>query len=397
MTLDRRTLIQSAAGAFVLGVDAPRFSFAATPGDRRLIVIILRGAMDGLASVPPHGDADYARVRGALALSRGQGGIVDLDGSFGLHPALGTLKTFWDQKQLAVVHAVASPYRDRSHFDGQNVIETGALRPNGLPDGWLNRAMGPLGINDPKHALAIAQSVPVILQGRRDVSSWMPAQLPQVDDDFIARLKVLYANDPLFRGALDNAIDVDAVANASGAPMDPNAMRGARGYRFEPLARMAGNLIAAADGPTITVLEVSGWDTHQAQGTTEGRLNYVLGDFDKGLKALADAVRPIWDRTAILAFTEFGRTAAPNGSGGTDHGTASAAFIVGGAVNGGRVIAQWPGLHSLYEGRDLAPTTDLRAVFKGVLGDHMRIARTQLDATFPDSTNVAPVSGLIKT
>ena len=160
---------------------------------------------------------------------------------------------------------------------------------------------------------------------------------------------------------------------------------------------MAGNLIAAPGGPTITVLEVSGWDTHQAQGTTEGRLNYVLGDFDKGLKALAEAIRPIWDRTAILAFTEFGRTVAPNGSGGTDHGTASAALLLGGAVNGGRVVAQWPGLRALYEGRDLAPTTDLRAVFKGVLGDHMRVARGQLDAVFPDSGNIAPASGLIKT
>jgi uncharacterized protein (DUF1501 family) len=352
--------------------------------------------MDGLASVPPYGDSDYGRVRGALAMSRGQGGIQDLDGAFGLHPALATLKGVWDQKQLAVVHAVASPYRDRSHFDGQNVIETGGLRPNGLPDGWLNRALGPIGVDDPKLALAIAQSVPVILQGHRDVSSWMPAQLPQADDDFLARLKTLYANDPLFRGALDNAIEVDAVANASGMPMDPNNMRGGRAYRFEPLAKMAGNLIAAPGGPTITVLEVGGWDTHQAQGTTEGRLNYVLGDFDKGIKALAEAIRPIWDRTAILAFTEFGRTVAPNGSGGTDHGTASAAFVLGGAVNGGHVAGQWPGLRSLYEGRDLMPTTDLRAVFKGMLGDHMHVARVQLDTIFPDSGNVTPISGLIR-
>ena len=396
MTLDRRILIQAAAGAFALGAAAPRFSFAATAGDRRLIVIILRGAMDGLAAVPPYGDADYGRVRGTLALSKGQGGIAELDGSFGLHPALGTLKALWDQKELAVVHAVASPYRDRSHFDGQNVIETGATRPNGLGDGWLNRAMGPIGISDPKLALAIAQSVPVILQGRRDVSSWMPAQLPQADDDFIARLKGLYANVPLVRSALDNAIEVDAVANASGAPMDSSGMRSARGYRFEPLANMAANLIAAPGGPTITVFEVTGWDTHQAQGTTEGRLNYVLGDFDKGIKAIADGVKPIWKRCAVLAFTEFGRTAAPNGSGGTDHGTASAAFVFGGAVNGGLVLGQWPGLRSLYEGRDLAPTSDLRAVFKGVLGDHMRVARGQLDAIFPDSANAAPLNGLIR-
>ena len=396
MTLDRRTLIQAAAGAFLASAAAPRFSFAATPGDRRLIVIILRGAMDGLAAVPPHGDSDYGRVRGALAMSKGDG-VQDLDGSFGLHPALATLKTLWDQKQLAVVHAVASPYRDRSHFDGQNVIETGAVRPNGLPDGWLNRALGPIGINDPRLALAIAQSVPVILQGHRDVSSWMPAQLPRADDDFLGRLKTLYANDPLFKSALDNAIEVDGVANTSGTPMDASGMRGARAYRFEPLAKMAANLIAAPGGPTITVLEVSGWDTHQAQGTTQGRLNYVLGDFDKGIKALADGIRTIWDRTAILAFTEFGRTAAPNGSGGTDHGTASAAFVMGGAVDGGRVTGQWPGLRSLYEGRDLAPTTDLRALFKGVLSEHMRVARGPLEAIFPDSASIAPVSGLIRT
>jgi uncharacterized protein (DUF1501 family) len=251
-------------------------------------------------------------------------------------------------------------------------------------------------VNDPKLALAIAQSVPVILQGRREVSSWMPAQLPQVDDDFLARLKGLYANDPLFKTALDNAIEVDAVANSSGMPMDANGMRGARAYRFEPLAKMAANLIAAPGGPTITVLEVSGWDTHQAQGTTQGRMNYVLGDFDKGIKALADGIRPIWDRTTVLAFTEFGRTAAPNGTGGTDHGTASAAFVLGGAVNGGRVMGQWPGLRALYEGRDLQPTTDLRALFKGVLGDHMRIARGQLDGVFPDSANATPVPNLIR-
>lgn len=395
MTLDRRTLIHAAAGAFALGA-SPRFSFAATPGDRRLVVIVLRGAMDALAAVPPHGDADYARVRGSLAMTKGQGGIIDLDGSFGLHPALGTFKGLWDQKQFAIVQAVASPYRDRSHFDGQNVIETGATQPNGLPDGWLNRALGPIGIADPRLALAIAQAVPVILQGPRPVSSWMPTQLPQADADFLGRLKKLYEGDPVFRNALNTAIETNAAADASGMAKDPNAMRGGRQYQFEPIAKIAGNLIAGAGGPTITVLEVNGWDTHEAQGTTQGRLAYVLADFDKGMKALVEAIRPVWERTTILAVTEFGRTVGPNGSGGTDHGTASAAFVLGGAVSGGRMLGQWPGLRSLHEGRDLTPTMDLRAVFKGVLGDHMRLARGQLDAVFPDSGSIAPLGGMIR-
>ena len=399
MTLDRRTLIQSAAGAAALGAVAPRFSFAATPGDRRFIVVILRGALDGLAAVPAHGDPDYARARGAVALPKDA--IINLDGFHGLNAKLPTFKALWDQKQLSIVHAVCSPYRERSHFDGQNVIETGGTRPAPTGDGWLNRALGPLGVSDPKLALAIAQAVPVILQGKREVSSWMPPQLPAVDDDFLARVKSMYARDPELRSALDRAMEVGAVANASGGgDMQSNAqaMRGGRGYRFEPLAKMAANIIAAPDGPRVTVMEVGGWDTHQGQGTTQGILAFVLDGLDKGVKVLGEALKPIWDRTTILFFTEFGRTVAANGSGGTDHGMASVAFLAGGAVNGGRVLGNWPGLKqsSLYEGRDLAPTTDLRAVFKGVLADHMRMSRSQVDGVFPDAGNVAPLPGLIR-
>jgi uncharacterized protein (DUF1501 family) len=400
MTLNRRTLIQSAAGLAALGAAAPRFSWAATPGDRRFIVIILRGAMDGLAAVPAHGDPDYARARGAVALPKEA--IINLDGAYGLNAKLPTLKALWDQKHLAIVHAVCSPYRERSHFDGQNVIETGGARPAPTGDGWLNRALGPLGMSDPKLALAIAQAVPVILQGKREVSSWMPPQLPAVDDDFIQRLRGMYARDAELRSALDRAMEVGAVANASGnGDMQANAqqMRGGRGYRFEPLAKMAANIIAAPDGPRITVLEVNGWDTHQGQGTTQGILAFVLDGFDKGIKVLAEALRPTWDRTTILCFTEFGRTVAANGSNGTDHGTGSAAFLMGGAVNGGRVLGQWPGLRqsALLDGRDLMPTTDLRAVFKGVLADHMRMPRGAIDGVFPDAGNVAPFGGLIRT
>jgi uncharacterized protein (DUF1501 family) len=400
MTLDRRTLIQSVAGAAALTASLPRFAFAATPGDRRFIVIILRGALDGLGAVPPHGDPDYARARGSLALPKDA--ILNLDGSYGLNAKLPTFKALYDQKQLAIVHAVCSPYRDRSHFDGQNVIETGGARAMPTGEGWLNRALGPIGVTDPKRALAIAQSVPVILQGRRDVSSWMPPQLPSVDDDFLNRLRGMYQRDPVLRSALDRATEVGAVANASGGGnMQSNAqqMRGARGYRFEPLAKMAANIIAGPDGPRVCVMEAGGWDTHQGQGTTQGVLAFLLDNLDKGVKAMSEVLAPVWDRTTILFFTEFGRTVAPNGSQGTDHGIASAAFIAGGAVNGGKVLGNWPGLkqNQLYEGRDLAPTTDLRAVFKGVLADHMRLGRNEVESIFPDSGNVAPLSGLIRT
>jgi uncharacterized protein (DUF1501 family) len=397
MTLDRRTLIQSAAGAAALTTAMPRFAFAATQGDRRLIVVILRGALDGLAAVPPHGDPDYARARGQLALPKEA--IVDVDSFFGLNAKLETFKTLWDQKQLAIVHAVSSPYRDRSHFDGQNVIETGGARVAPTGDGWLNRALGPMGVNDPRLALAIAQSVPVILQGRREVSSWMPAQLPSVDDDFLMRLKAMYARDTVLRSSLDRALETSAAAGAGGdMQSNAQAMRGARGYRFEPLARMASKLIAAPDGPRVAVLEAGGWDTHQGQGTTQGPLAFLLADLDMGVKAMREVLAPVWDRTAILFFTEFGRTVAPNGSLGTDHGIASAAFLAGGAVSGGKVLGQWPGLkpQNLYEGRDLAPTTDLRAVLKGVLADHMRMTRGAVEQVFPDSGNVTPVGELIR-
>jgi uncharacterized protein (DUF1501 family) len=211
----------------------------------------------------------------------------------------------------------------------------------------------------------------------------------------------MYARDTELRSALDRAMEVGAVANASGnGDMRSNAqaMRGGRGYRFEPLAKMAANIIAAGDGPRITVMEVSGWDTHQGQGTTQGVLAFVLDGLDKGVKVLSEALKPIWDRTTILFFTEFGRTVAANGSNGTDHGTGSVAFLAGGAVNGGRVLGQWPGLKqsTLLDGRDLMPTTDLRAVFKGVLADHMRMGRGEIDGVFPDAGNVAPLNGLMR-
>src|SRR6201996_6805972 len=194
MNFDRRTLLQSiaAAGAFSAFTTKARFAFAATPGDRRLVVVILRGALDGLAAAPPHGDKDYAGIRGNLALqTTGTGALHDLDGFFGLHPAFTNLKMLYDAKQLIVFHNICSPYRDRSHFDGQNVLEAGGASPHLLQDGWLNRALAPMGLTG-NGALAVAQTPPLLLSGPAPATSWMPATLPAPDEVFFSQVRNLY-------------------------------------------------------------------------------------------------------------------------------------------------------------------------------------------------------------
>ncbi len=212
--------------------DAPlRCAFAAMPGDRRLVVVILRGAVDGLAAVPPHGDKDYQSVRGQLALATdGATPLHDLDGMFGLHPALANMKSMYDAKELIVFQNICSPYRDRSHFDGQNVLETGAVRPHMISDGWLNRALAPMGLGDGVRALAVAQTPPLLLTGQARATSWMPASLPAPDADFLARVKLLYARDPALKQSLDDALALqDAAMVASDDPSDKKMGPGRRG------------------------------------------------------------------------------------------------------------------------------------------------------------------------
>jgi uncharacterized protein (DUF1501 family) len=400
--LDRRSILKTAltAGAFSIW-DAPiRFAFATVPTDRRLVVVILRGALDGLAAVPPHGDPDYASARGALALDMtGTNALHDLNGQFGLHPALINMKSMWDAKELVVFHNIASPYRDRSHFDGQNVLESGGSGPHVLNDGWLNRALGPMGLAGGDGALAIAVSPPLMLSGPAKVSSWMPQVLPQPDAQFFERVRALYGHDSLLGASLERALDTEAKANA--AMDDKPQMPGQRGDGYgnlTPLFTGAGRLLAREDGPRIAVLDASGWDTHVNEGAGDGQLARRLRALDTALDALKTTLGPAWKKTAVVMATEFGRTVAPNGNGGTDHGTAGAAFLLGGAVHGGVVKAEWMGLKPsvLKDGRDQPAHTDLRAVFKGVLSDHMRVARRELDTTvFPDSGSVTPAGSLI--
>lgn len=381
--------------------DAPlRYAFAAMPGDQRLVVIILRGAVDGLAAVPPHGDKDYQSVRGTLALSKdGAAPLHDLDGMFGLHPSLANLKTMYDARELMVFQNICSPYRDRSHFDGQNVLETGAARPHMVSDGWLNRALAPMGLGDGVRALAVAQTPPLLLTGQTRASSWMPPSLPAPDSDFLARVKLLYARDHALRQSLDDALALqDAAMVASDDPSDKKMGPGAAA-NLEPLFSGAGRLLAAANGPRVAVLDVSGWDTHVNEGAGDGQLARRLAALDRALIALKTALGPAWGKTAIVMATEFGRTAHPNGNGGTDHGTGGASFLLGGAVSGGAVRAEWTGLgaNALKDGRDQPPRTDLRSLFKGVLAEHMAVPKSALEGTvFPDSASAPAMSGLIR-
>jgi len=338
MQFDRRTLLKSlaATGAFAASARA-RFAFAATPDDRRLVVVILRGALDGLAAVPPHGDKDYASVRGALALeTSGTRALHDLDGFFGLNPALTSLKGLYDARQLVVFHNICSPYRDRSHFDGQNVLEAGGTEPHLLQDGWLNRALAPMGLRD-SGAIAIAQTPPLMLSGKTQTGSWMPPVMPAPDELFLDQVRALYAHDEILKASLTSALALQASAqNAMDDPASkamPPGKGGGNG-NLTPLFQGAGHLLAAANGPRVATLEASGWDTHVAEGAADGQLARRLGMLDAAIDAMRAAMGPdVWNKTAVVMATEFGRTVHPNGSGGTDHGTGGAAFLFGGAAS----------------------------------------------------------------
>jgi len=382
-------------------------AFAAAPTDRRLVVVILRGGLDGLAAVPPYGDRDYRGQRGAFALAEpGRGdGALDLDGRFGLHPALQPLHALYRRHELLVFHAVASPYRERSHFDGQDLLENGTVSPRGAGDGWLNRALALYGRSERRLGLAVGQTTPLILRGDAPVASWAPRVLPRVGDDFLTRLSALYARDALLGPALAEAIRAQETSDevlgremAGGSGDAPMRLRGARA--LPGLVQNVGKLLADLRGPRIAVLEVGGWDTHANQGLLTGRLAGNLTALADGIAGLKEAMSPVWNQTAVLAVTEFGRTVRPNGTNGTDHGIAGVAFLAGGALAGGRVVTRWPGLATgkLYEGRDLAPTLDLRAVFKAVLAEHLALPEGDIERrVFPGSSSAPRLRDLFRT
>ncbi|HTX47955.1 MAG TPA: DUF1501 domain-containing protein [Caulobacteraceae bacterium] len=396
--LDRRQWLLGAGAATGLA-GLPRIAFAAAETDRRLVVVMLRGAMDGLSAAPPFGDPDYESARTGLAIARpgAAGGALPLDATFGLNPALERVAARYAAKEVIVFHAIASPYRDRSHFDGQNLLENGSTTPYGLADGWLNRALAGLPGSSvagrPELGIALAPAMPLMLRGPAPVTSWSPSVLPGPSADFVARASRLYAaTDPRLAGALSAAAEANGAAGGMGAP-------GAGGDAFVTLMSAAAKFLSAPNGPCVAMVDSTGWDTHANQVGPYNVLTRNLMALDQGLDALAVGLGPLWSRTAVLVMSEFGRTVAMNGTAGSDHGTASAAFLLGGAVAGGRVLADWPGLKpaNLFAGRDLRPTSDLRSAMKAALRDHLGADPAHIDrVVFPGSGEAKSFDGLFR-
>jgi len=379
--LARRQFLSFAAlGAGAMLV-SPRMALASIETEQRFVFIIQRGAADGLNIVVPYADPAYAALRGALAIDPAK--ATKLDGHFALHPALVETAKMYGERQAMFVHAVASPYRDRSHFDGQNVLETGGAQPYQRKDGWLNRlvAMMPPAQDE---AIAFAPTVPMALRGSADVTSYAPSALPEPSDDLLTRVGQLYAGDPQLHPLWSAALNAKGMAGADASRQDPAS-----------LGRLAAGFLAKSAGPRIAMIETGGWDTHSGQ---DGRLAAQLRALDTMLAALRDGLGPVWSKTTVLVATEFGRTAAANGTGGTDHGTGSVAMLIGGAVRGGRVLADWPGLAQgqLYEGRDLKPTAQLDALIAGAAAESLRLDPEHVARSlFAADTAVRPIGGLV--
>lgn len=386
----RGFLLGSAA---TLSLSGASLQVRAAQTDSRFVLIFLRGAMDGLDVVPPYGDPNLKVWRPSLVLPEpGQpSGLADLGGFWGLHPALKTMHALYEANDMLPVHSVAGPDRSRSHFQGEDMMEIGADKR--MTRGWLNRLAALLPAN-PRCDVAFAMGgiPPLILHGPTPTTTWDPFQpRPQVSSGFYDNIVAMHANDAQTGAELADGLRerhyIDGVV--SGTSYDGLA------DGFPRLARAAAKLLAAPDGPRLAELDLGGWDTHSGQ---RSRMPDPLGTLDEGIAVLRAGLADVWSKTAIMVLTEFGRAVRVNGSGGTDHGTGTAAFLIGGAIAGGRVVANWPGLTAgqLFENRDLQPTLDIRAVAKGVLGPHFGLSAARLATVFPDSDQVTPKSGLIK-
>lgn len=377
--LTRRRFLAALGGSAALTL-WPGLSPAATGGAQtRMLVVLLRGAMDGLHLLPPSDDADYRRLRGALAVTD----ALPLDGHFGLHPKLPFAHGLYAQRELLPIVAVAPPYHQRSHFDAQDCLENGTAAPGGARDGWIGRCIGAMTADE---GVAIAQVMPLAMRGSTRAGIWSPPLPRPVPDALMQQLQPLYAADPrlasMFADAMAEA-GMDAAGDSRGAFRLPDAMAAAA-------RRMQG-----ADAARIGFVEDTGWDTHRGQ---QAALERKFAELDAGLRAYREGMGADWARSVVVVVTEFGRTAAANGSAGTDHGVGGMALLAGGAVRGGRIAGDWPGLSqgALHEGRDLRPTTDLRAVFKTVLASHLAVPESVLETrVFPDSRSVRPLDGLL--
>jgi uncharacterized protein (DUF1501 family) len=315
-----------------------------------------------------------------------------LDQRFGLHPALSDLKPWYDAKELIVFHAVATQYRERSHFDAQAILENGLDDPKHVSDGWLGRTLKAVGWKE--RAFAVGGGIPTVLAGSDKVMTWSPGRTSVPEPDLIERLAMIYDHD-VKRSGFGSEI-------RASAGLIEGATKGMWGTptNVSLAFSTAAGMMSAENGPNVAVISTNGWDTHNGQGLETGRLTNAVSALNDGLLALRKGLGEArWAQTCVLVVSEFGRTVAQNGPAGTDHGTAGFALLAGGNVAGGRIVADWPGLSgkALYQGRDLAPTLDTRAVMKGVLADHLGITQRVLDdVSFPETATLKPVPDLVK-
>ena len=402
----RRELLL-ASGVLFAWANVPKLA-RAEGRDPRLLVVVLRGALDGLAAVPPVADPDWVRLRGDAALRLdGPTPALPLDNLFALNPAMPNFHRLYTEGQAIILHAAATPYRERSHFDGQDVLESGLPKPGAVDSGWLNRALGALapgdGVRRHQSGLAVGPVAPLVVRGSAPIMSWVPRRQASNEDTVMRLLELYRHTDPALAQVLEERLGLAAIAGAGRLEkMDDTQKDAGGGARirafFAQSAGSAAKFLARPDGPRVGALAFDGWDTHANEGPLTGRLALLLGALDGAIAAVKTESGDAWKETAVVVITEFGRTARINGTHGTDHGTATVALLAGGALKGGRVLSDWPGLadRMLYQQRDLTPTQDLRAALKGVLKDHLRLTDTALDTVvFPDSAAVRPLEGLV--
>tara|TARA_Y100001970_G_scaffold55239_2_gene69995 strand:- start:2268 stop:3488 length:1221 start_codon:yes stop_codon:yes gene_type:complete len=396
----RRVFLQNSAAAIGLSAVAgfPNLAVGRVATEKRLLFVILRGGLDGLTAVPPYADPHYRPARGALAVPPPgeRDGAIDLDNRFGLHPALERLMPLYRRGELLIMHAISIPAPTRSHFVAQDLLETGAPKGEPLRQGWLNRALSYFPVTDTRLGLSVGYEIPNVLRGNNPVASWAPSWLPETRPDLLDKLADIYQDDPLLSKALAEGRYAREMSNRIIGGKDMMRSGNLRRERqFGTLTKAAGRLLAAPDGARLAVIEMGGWDTHTNQVNRLKRNLKLLGN---GLATIPDSLGSAWRDTVVVVATEFGRTVHTNGTKGTDHGTGSAAFILGGSVAGGRVASYWPGLapNRLYKNRDLAATTDIRGLFKAVLRDHFGISHVDVETSiFPDSASAKTPPGKI--
>jgi uncharacterized protein (DUF1501 family) len=420
---NRRTALFGAAGLGLCVSFLGRTAYAASEGElarRKLVVFICRGAMDGLSVSPPVGDANYAALRGEIAIAGfGQpNGALKLDGTFGLHPKLTAIHALALQGQARIAPAVATPDRARSHFEAQDVLESGSAAVYGQSSGWLNRTMQAMAPARKVEALSVGGQAPLILRGPIQAASWSPGGYHDRDSRLPGILADLYANDPLLGPALASGLQTEAmakIATAAPAVMAPAPLAGGDPMMAQPPQTVAAYQQAGANaartlgvtlahfmtepnGPQIAAVSLDGFDTHGNQGGGDGQLANHLATLDATVNGLQSGLGPEWSNTVVIVATEFGRTARINGTKGTDHGTGSTALVLGGGLKRGGIIGDWPTLEQarLFENRDTWPALDMRGLFKGVLAEQLAVDRRALDTTvFPDSAGVEPVRGIV--